>query len=362
MDIIHEPHLMESPTINRENQPELNKPVRVLEKRHTIHALLIGLLSIILLVVIYQVWTKINLNLDPRQDLSSTTNIISPTVSPIALFTYTPDLLTQKQTLINSNYIDDVMEAIKLGHVVATPFSERNFSQLNLKAYKLESKEPQWHEKLMNHIGIMELNSAENATISNNTWKAYSYAEAADMYTKDGYVCIIVALNRFSEIPEITCSYLLDISQNTIENVSSFMRNVLSQAGFYCSISSCPVTETKTLFPLNKYGRDVVDFDKTIFERDVNIQAASVINEASESAKFLELSGWQVSLMDDTTQENAYGGNATLHLKIEATNALLACFHSITIMPQGKRQMISCNYKEEMLEAVQQFYNPYKVN
>ncbi|MBP7774558.1 hypothetical protein KA078_02085 [Candidatus Woesebacteria bacterium] len=274
-------------------------------------------------------------------------------------FNYNEADLSEKRALILSNEIDDVTNAIRMGHIPDGKSDDRSFSTITLKAFKF-NLDSNTYQKMANFINIVNFKNTESVTINQAAWEGYSHSEASGMYTKNGYACIIMEPNRFGASPYISCANVINLSMNTISDVSSFMIKNLSSAGINCETVKCSILETREEFPLNKYGRDLVYFDKNIVNNNEDTLISNSSYEASQSAKFLESSGWSVTLQDYTDKENSWNKQTVFSILITAENHYLQCSHAITIMDKDKRQMIKCTYKNEVLEEVQNFYNPYK--
>lgn len=274
---------------------------------------------------------------------------------------YTQENFNKKKELINTNNIDSVITAIKIGHVPnSVSTDERAFSSINIKAFQIDLSINDRYEKVNKYLNISEYPNPDSATLTNSIWKGFSYSEASDMYTKDGYSCIILRPNRFKSTPYMSCSSALDLSQNTLTNVSGFMLKTLSEAGVDCKSEKCEIIETQEEYPLNKYGRKLVYFDKGVSGTNDDELVEEANNEAEGSAKFLESSGWKVNLEQYTETERKWNKSALVSILIKAENSLFSCSHNITVMGLGKRQIIGCVYKNSVLEEVQKFYNPYK--
>lgn len=266
----------------------------------------------------------------------------------------------RKTSLIKSNNIDSVMTAIKMGHIPDNAsIDNRSFSSINIKSWRINLDKDNWYENINKFLNISDFSSPEEATLNNNFWRGVSYSEASDMYTKSGYACILFRPNRFRETPYLGCSNVLDLSKNTQSVVSSFMNDIFLQAGIDCKLKKCAFIETQEEFPLNRYGREIVYFDKSITRDNDGELVRSINKEAEESANFLKSFGWKVDLEQYTDIERKWDKSALVSIKINAENDLFVCSHNLTIMNLGKRNIINCSYKDNVLEDVQKFYNPY---
>jgi hypothetical protein len=281
-------------------------------------------------------------------------------VSESSTFEYDAKEFTEKNELIRSNNIDDVTKAIRIGHIPDGSVDNRSFSDIKIKAFKLDLSPADRYQKLANFINISELPSPEEATLTNGSWRGFNYTEASSMFTKDGYACIILEPNRFGSTPYISCANALDLPENTYRNVSTFILDLVAEAGMTCTIEDCIITEEQERFPLYRYSRDLVYFDMNI-PRGNDRRLIELINaEAGLSANFLKTAGWSVELEDYTETERGWDKEALTSLQISAENDYFYCTHRITVMKIGKRQMVECKYHDEVLEEVQGFYNPYK--
>jgi len=138
------------------------------------------------------------------------------------------------------------------------------------------------------------------------------------------------------------------------------MTTLFSQAGIDCEVSKCVFTETQEDYPLNKYGGELVSFDKSISRENDNELVKEVNKEAEESEKFFLSSGWKANLEQYTETERRWNKSALISIMIKAENDIFTCSHNITVMDLGKRNIIECSYKNDVLEKIQHFYNPYK--
>lgn len=267
--------------------------------------------------------------------------------------------LKRKNDLISSRNIDEVMTAISLGHIPEEYFDNRSFSRVNVKSFKVVLDVNERYNKLTDYLNVTEF-PVENSELNNNEWKGFGYTEASNMYTKKGYACIIMQPNRFGTQPYISCANILNLSNNNVQDVSQFILKTLSEADIDCGFEKCEVTETIEDFPLTAYGREYVYFDKNIV-RDNDTKLINLIKqEAQEAADFIRSSGWEADLEDYTNTEKGWSKDVLVSMKISAENYWFNCTHTITLRATDKRQIVSCSYKDAVLEEVQKFYNPYE--
>jgi hypothetical protein len=336
--------------------PDISQtPIENPTKRRNYKFLLIITLSLVFSILILYFYVQIkaknkNITLKERQDSTTkeTENI-----------SYNSTQLEIKNRLISSTNIDDVMFALSLGHIPKDNFDNRSFSDVYTDAFKFFLSVEDDFNKLKNYFSITYF-QGDGATLNNAFWRGFSFSESSYMYTKDGYACIVLRPNRFQEQPYISCANILDLSKNTLENVSSFMLKALSESGIDCNSDKCEITKVTERFPLTEYGRDYVYFDKNISRDNDEKLIKDVISEAERSANFIKSSGWEADLIDYTDTERSWDKETLTSMRIDAENYWFECSHTITVMFLGKRQMIECKYKDEVLEEVQNFYNPYK--
>jgi len=332
------------------------------EKLPINHKLLLIILSVIIVVFggLLRLYYKKNL-IQTSTPVARTQ--IAPTLAEKApeigsTFSYLTSASIIKESLISSNNIDDVTKAIRTGHIPDWGAESRSYASITVKAYKYSLDKGDESQKMSE----IRQNATQNKieTLDTNNWQMYPYSEASDMFVKNGYACIYLFPNRFDTPPYVSCANLLDLSNNTYSNVSSFMKDMLTSVGINCENEGCPLVETEEQFPLYKYSRDLVYFAEGVATGNEEILIAGLTDEASKSAEFLRSSGWNVTLEDYTETERRWEERALISLLINADNHFFHCRHTLTIMNQDKRQMVECSYKNEVLEEVQKFYNPYK--
>ncbi|CAN5196534.1 hypothetical protein BH09PAT2_BH09PAT2_05110 [soil metagenome] len=257
--------------------------------------------------------------------------------------------------LLQSNNIYEVVKGLAATHIPETSIPaniEPGYTSFNLPFYRA-TLSPQQYEDLKGYFVVTEFPSSQELTLQNNTWKAFSYSEASDIYTKNGYACILTNPNRFNLPLTFNCSNIGELKNNTVDNVSLFMRNTFSEAGIDCNIQTCQIVSQNDTIPLPRYSVSLLHFDKNIVSDQE--QSPKVKKEIVEISTFLKANDWISNIEDYTETERKWTKNLLISERVIAKNDFFSCVYTITIAGEyGKRQMVECSYNPEAMQKHQE--------
>jgi hypothetical protein len=327
--------------------------------------LLISLFVILTFVFAYSTSTSIRKKNTANNYLQNNSPSISKTETKEDFF-YTADEQMKKEELVSSRNIDDVLEGLRIKHIPEGKFSVFSDGGITSTAYQVDLQNNTTYQRLIAYLQGSEpfVDIPDNVTFNNSIWKEFSYTEASDLFTKDGFACVLFnpnySRNKSRNNFSFTCSYIVDLSQNTYQRGASFITETLKKAGIDCGIDNCTVKTVTSEFPVPKYGYTIIYWDKNYKSSQYDSMSHIIEEEASQTAKIVEKKGWNVSIQDTTDEEKGWNLSAKKSISVDFHNYYFDCEQSFTLTTSGKRTNIECVYKDSVLEEVQKFYNPFK--
>lgn len=177
-------------------------------------------------------------------------------------------------------------------------------------------------------------------------WNRFSYGQSTDIYTKSGYVCIHDDLEDSS----IVCFYAKDLSNNTKENVSLFLENLIKDANLPCQKDECLIQLFEDhLVPFSNYSRSVLYSEKILDDEEVKGEDRIKENAQRISLLFSERK-WNSTIEDTTDMEKRWNEKVLISNKVTASNDYLTCDYELTLYNDNLiRHSIECYYHEDAL-------------
>jgi ribosomal protein S10 len=200
-----------------------------------------------------------------------------------------------------------------------------------------------------------------------NRWLGYYYAEGVQgsvrLLTKNGYGCMY-HLSYDSHTNTLVCVNLENIRENTIENVSAFIKKSFKEAGLDCSGDRCLVqprpelfkaqsseghNEAQEAFPFPQYSRDIIEV-KVLSDQEGEAVKQVIRQEMNDSASALKEAGWEVNLSEYTQTEQSWSKETVLSQRIAADNSRFSCSHIISLLNiEGvykEKHNVHCQYQQ----------------
>lgn len=266
---------------------------------------------------------------------------------------------SHEQNLLQSINIDEVMRKIATDCITEESIKvELGYGVFELQFYQTILDDTQY-QKLNNYLNFTSFPSSQELALNNTSWKAYSYSEASDIFTKDGYVCILLRPNRFGVTLSYGCTQAGKLRNNSLENVSNFIRSFFQEAGIECISSNCQIEEVTESVPLPMYTRSLLFFEN-VGKLDDSQQLRKVEEELLSATQPFKTNDWEVNTEDYTSTEKKWAKDTLTSQRLIARNNLFECVYTITIGNFGnnnKRKMIDCSYTLEALTEKQEEIN-----
>jgi len=254
--------------------------------------------------------------------------------------------------LKNSLDLDKVTKKLASVNLAQSKYSiSKGSASLDINFYKIPLTNDSNYQKLVKFFTFDFYPSTNTMTLDNQQWKAYSYTEASEIYTKQGFACILLRQNRFNAEPFFECAKASDFKNNTLQVVQPFMNQLFIEAGMLCQ-QNCNLSETQDRMDLPGYSREVLYFDKNIIgEEKKYSMATSVLEKLKQD---LITINWQTKTENNTAKEQKYGNGITFSYKLSTNTQMIQCADSITFASYfGKRDMITCSYTLDGILKVQ---------
>lgn len=301
----------------------------------------------------YQSFQK---NIYSKAQLITEKNLQSPAVDEIKI-----SLLKSQQ--LSPVIIGAVMNFVPLDKIEL----DYGDSYYDFRFYGTELTEEQ-HAQFLNfaypynnYLGSTDVSILNESPV----WIGYSNSDDALILAKDGFVCItppnygptLCADNEsgdciYPSFLGIKCTSWSNPTENTLNNVSLFLKKSLEEARVQCK--ECEIRELPTEFiSIPQLSKKLVFFEKLdSLSREKYIDI--VLKETEKSMQYFTLANWTVEKIDYTDTEKKWDKNVIISTKINATNKKFNCAHGITISNFqsviSKREIITCSLKQSFFD------------
>jgi hypothetical protein len=178
-------------------------------------------------------------------------------------------------------------------------------------------------------------------------WNRFGYGQSTSIYTKSGYACMY---DSDFENSFIVCFYAKDLSNNTKENVSLFLENLIKDADLPCQKDECLIQLFED-YPIyfSNYSRSVLYSEKILDDEEFKGEDRIKENAQKISLLFLERK-WNSTIEDTTDMEKKWNEDLLIANKVTASNDYLTCDYELKLYNDNlMRHSIECYYHEDAL-------------